>query len=173
MAAVPTTDRRPSRSNAEWDQLAREVIVPRLQAGETMTSIRAEFGTGATIRRALMRIGYNTKGQKAEVAKTTGNKAQVLAKRVAARREAGASWDRLAMETGKNQDELKELLSKHGFASLAEGRVIISRRGKAQLAKAQAEAEAQAAKPKRVRKPRTRKAQPEPQPETEAVTQEA
>src|SRR5690242_16902385 len=75
MAATTTKTkpcpRREARSNAAWDALARDVIVPRLQEGESMTDIRAEFGSGATIRRALLRIGYNTKGEPTEVAKTT------------------------------------------------------------------------------------------------------
>lgn len=146
MAASTTTTRRPTRSQSEWDALARDVIVPRLAAGEKMTDIRAEYGSGATIRRALMRVGYDTKGQPATVAKTTAAKPQVLAKRLADRRAAGASWDRLALETGRAADELRALLAQHGHADLAAGRVVHSERGKRKLAKREA-AQAQPAKP--------------------------
>jgi hypothetical protein len=119
MAATTTQTRREARSNADWDELARTTIVPRLAAGAKMTDIRAEFGSGATIRRALMRVGYDTKGQPTQVAKLAASKPQLLAKRVAERRAAGASWDRLALETGKTADELKALLAQHGAAELA------------------------------------------------------
>lgn len=154
------TTRRPNRSNEEWDKLAREVIVPALQAGTTMTELRAQYGAGVTIRRALARIGYNTKGQKMQVLRTTGSRPQVRAKRVAERREAGAPWWLLEMETEMSADALKADVAKYANAELASGRVIISRRGKARLAKAQALAEAKAAAPakaKRVRKPRAKK----------------
>lgn len=150
MAESTTTTRRATRSQAEWDALAKDVIVPRLAAGEQMTDIRAEYGSGATIRRALMRVGYDTKGQPAQVAKTAAAKPQVLAKRVADRRAAGASWDRLALETGKHADELRALLAEHGHAELAAGRVVHSERGKRKLAK-RAAAEAAPSKPKRQR----------------------
>lgn len=145
---MATTTRRTARSNADWDALARDVIVPRLAAGEKMTAIRAEFGSGATIRKALMRVGYDTKGQPTQLAKLAASKPQVLAKRVAERRAAGASWDRLALETGKTADELKALLAQHGAAELAAGRVVHSERGKRRIAKRQAAAAAAApAKP--------------------------
>lgn len=147
---MATTTRRTARSNADWDALARDVIVPRLAAGEKMTAIRAEYGSGATIRRALMRVGYDTKGQPTQVAKTTAAKPALLAKRVAERRAAGASWDRLALETGRPTDELKALLAQHGAAELAAGRVVHSERGKRRAAKREAAA-AEAAKPKRQR----------------------
>lgn len=148
--------RRSNRSNAEWDKLAREVIVPALQDGTLMKDIRAEYGAGVTIRKALSRIGYNTKGQKVTIGKTTGTKAQVLARRVADRRAEGAAWWRLEMETGKAQDELKAILAKHGYDAVVSGRVIVSERGKRKLAKAEAAAAAKAAKPRarRTRKPK-------------------
>ena len=101
MATTTTQTRRPVRSQADWDVLARDVIVPRLADGESMTAIRAEFGSGATIRRALMRVGFDTKGQPTQVGKVAASKPQVLAKRVADRRAAGASWDRLALGLGR------------------------------------------------------------------------
>lgn len=126
--------RRPNRSNEEWDKLALATIVPALQAGTSMTEIRAQYGAGPTIRRALDRVGYDTKGRKVEsVAIKAAGKA--LAARVAKRRQAGAAWWRLEHETGKSQDELKALLAKHGHASLTDGRVIISARGKKEAAK--------------------------------------
>jgi hypothetical protein len=152
-----TTTRRANRTNEEWDKLALEVIVPRLQAGDTMTAIRADFGAGVTIRKALSRVGYNTKGQQVTIGKTAGSNAKVLAKRVAERRQQGAAWWRLAMETGKDMDELKAILTKHGYESVVNGRVIVSERGKRKLAKAEAEAAAAASR-KATRKPRSRKA---------------
>ena len=68
MAATDTTTdtptRRTARTNAEWDAIALNTIVPRLAAGESMTAIRAEFGSGATIRRALMRVGSTPKASR-------------------------------------------------------------------------------------------------------------
>lgn len=128
-----TTDRRAARSQADWDKLALEVIVPALQAGTSMTDIRAQYGAGPTIRRALDRVGYNTRGQKVDrtAIKATG---AALAKRVHARRLELASWWRLEHETGKSQDELKALLAKHGLEDTAAGRVT---RAKANQAKAE------------------------------------
>jgi hypothetical protein len=116
-----------------------------------MTEIRAQYGAGVTIRRALSRVGYNTKGQQVTIGSTKGSNAKVLAKRVADRRNAGAAWWRLEMETGKSMDELKALLTQHGYETVATGRVIISEKGKRKLAKAEAEAAAKAAKPARKR----------------------
>ena len=41
MPTVTTATRRQARSNADWDALTKDVIVPRLQAGEKMTAVRA------------------------------------------------------------------------------------------------------------------------------------
>lgn len=129
-------------------------IVAKLQSGVTMTAIRAEYGAGPAIRQALWSSGYNTKGEKYTVAPIKGSNPKVLAKRVAEARIQGDSWGHLQLATGKDQDELKALLAKHGYAGeLTEGRVIISVRKLKARAKAEA---AQAAKP--ARKPRKRAA---------------
>jgi hypothetical protein len=90
----------------------------------------------------------------------------VLAKRVADRRNAGAAWWRLEMETGKSEADLKSYLAKYGYETLASGRVIVSRRGKAKAAKAEALAQA-AAQAKTARKPRAPR---KPRAKKEAVT---
>lgn len=129
-----SADRRAARSQAEWDTLALEVIVPALQAGTSMTEIRAQYGAGPTIRRALDRVGYNTKGQQVDptTIKATG---AALAKRVHARRLQLAAWWRLEHETGKSQDELKALLAKHGYQDIASGRVTRVQANEAKAAK--------------------------------------
>lgn len=157
--------RRSNRSQSEWDALALGTIVPMLQDGTKMTEIRAQFGAGPTIRRALWRVGYDTKGNEIKVVgtvKVTRVQPKVLAKRVADRRTVGASWDRLALETGKDADELRSLLTDHGFTAdgMVSGRMIISERGQRKAAKAAelaaAEAAAAAAKAKPARKPRAK-----------------
>ena len=162
MATSNNTDRRPNRSQAEWDALALDVIVPRLQAGDKMTDIRAEFGAGPTIRRALSRVGYNTKGQQVTVVgavKTARVAPKVLAQRVADRRMAGAAWWRLELETGKSADDLRTLLTEHGHDAdgMTAGRMVISERGKRKAEKAAAEAEA-ARKAEAAAKRKSRKA---------------
>jgi hypothetical protein len=134
----PEPSRRPNRTQADWDKLALETIVPALQAGTSMTEIRSRYGAGPTIRRALDRVGYNTKGEKVTATKVAGSNTKVLANRVAARRKAGAAWWRLEHETGRSMDELKAILAKHGHANLAEGRVVTSKRGLRKLEKANA-----------------------------------
>jgi hypothetical protein len=160
MSADATLNRRANRSQADWDKLALDTIVPMLQDGTSMTDIRAQFGAGPTIRRALTRVGYNTKGQKVGDTKTVGTKPAVLAKRVAERRRSGAAWWRLELETGKDADTLRSLLTEHGETDLTSGRVVVSERGKKRAAKAAAEAEAAAklaaAKPARKRTPRAK-----------------
>jgi phosphoglycolate phosphatase-like HAD superfamily hydrolase len=98
-------------------------IVRQLKAGTTMTDIRAEFGQGAKIRKALTEAGYNTKGEKIEVEAINGS-GKTLATRVARAREAGKAWYSLEIATGKSETQLKDLLTEHGFGELAEGRVI-------------------------------------------------
>lgn len=127
--------RRNARSQAEWDKLALDTIVPALQGGTTMTAIRAQYGAGPTIRRALDRVGYNTKGQKVTKVQTKGSNQKVLAERINERRLAGAAFWRLEHETGMGADELKALLAKHGYGDTAAGRVILAERTKRRIAK--------------------------------------
>lgn len=154
--APTTTERRANRTQEDWDKLV-PTIVKALQSGTTMTDIRAQYGAGPTIRRALWRNGFDTKGNSIKLTALKGSKPSVLAKRVAERRNQGASWIRLSLETGKDADELRTLLRAHGHDTLTEGRVVISERGKAKVAKAEAEAKAAEAR-KATRKPRARKA---------------
>lgn len=157
MSEVLNTARRSNRTQDEWDTLARDTIVPMLQAGTTMTEVRSQFGAGNTIRAALTRVGFNTKGQPIELAPVKGSNKKVLASRVLARRQSGVAWWRLELETGLAKQELIELLNSHGHSDVTQGRVVHSERGLARKAKAEAEriaAEAAASKPKR----RTRKA---------------
>lgn len=165
MAEVTTITRRANRTDEQWDTVARDEIVPMLQGGATMTEVRALFGAGNTIRAALTRVGYNTKGQPIELTPVKASNKKVLAKRVADRRMAGAAWWRISLETGLAKSELVNLLAAHNTdeangQSLTGGRVVISERGVKRLAKEaeEAAAKAAAAKPKRVRKPRARKA---------------
>jgi hypothetical protein len=158
--------RRSNRSQSEWDALALGTIVPMLQDGTKMTEIRDQFGAGPTIRRALSRVGYNTKGQQVKVVgtvKVARVQPKVLAKRIAERRENGAAWWRLELETGKQADELRVLLAEHGYTTtgMVAGRMVISERGQRKAAKAAelaaAEAAAAAAKAKPARKPRAKR----------------
>lgn len=125
--------RRPNRSDADWDAVV-PTIVKALRSGTSMTDIRAQYGAGPTIRKALWRNGFDTKGNafNVEAIKGTG---KVLATRVAKARQSGASWGLLQLRTGKPESDLKALLAKHGQLTLAQGRVVISKRGKARLAK--------------------------------------
>lgn len=146
MAEVTTTTRRDNRTQDEWDRVARDEIVPMLQGGATMTQVRAQYGAGNTIRAALTRVGFNTKGQPVETAKVAISKQpKVTATRVADRRNAGCAWWRLELETGLAKQELIALLRDHGYEQVTEGRVVISERGRARLAKQAEEAAAAAA----------------------------
>lgn len=162
MSADATITRRSNRSQSEWDELALGTIVPMLQDGTSMTDIRSQFGAGPTIRRALARVGYNTKGEQIAVVgtvKTTRVQPKVLAKRIAEQREGGAAWWRLELATGQSADELRTLLSDHGYTAdgMVSGRMVVSERGKARKAKAEAEAEL-AAKAEAAAKRQTRRA---------------
>jgi hypothetical protein len=116
--------RHPSRTDDEWDELARGTIVPLLQDGTTMTEVRKRYGQGATIRAALARVGYNTKGQPLELQRITGSRPYILANRVAERRKAGVAWWQVELEAGKPRAELEALLRKHGHEDVVSGRVI-------------------------------------------------
>ena len=156
MAEVTIT-RRANRTVEQWDTVAREEIVPMLQGGATMTEVRAMYGAGNTIRAALTRVGYNTKGQPIEQVTVKASNKKVLAKRVADRRAAGAAWWRISLETGMDKQALVDLLAAHNQAEangqpLTGGRVVISERGLKRLERERAEAEAAAkaaAKPRR------------------------
>jgi hypothetical protein len=161
MAEVTIT-RRSNRTQDEWNTVALEEIVPALQGGATMTEIRAQYGAGNTIRAALTRVGYNTKGQPIELVAVKGSNKKVLAKRVADRRMAGAAWWRISLETGLDKQALVDLLAAHNQAEangqpLTGGRVVISERGLKRLERERAEAEA-AAKAATPKRRRTRKA---------------
>lgn len=117
-------------------------IVEKLKDGVTMTEIRAEYGAGPVIRKALTEKGYNTKGERIEVEEIEG-KGATLAKRVAAKREDGWAWYKLEIATDMSTDDLKELLEEHGYGELAEGRVV--------LAKDEEDDEEEEAKPARKR----------------------
>lgn len=158
-----TTTRRANRTDEQWDAVARDEIVPMLQGGAPMKEVRAMYGAGNTIRAALTRVGYNTKGQPVEAHVVKASKRSVLAKRVADRRMVGAAWWRISLETGLAKSELVNLLAEHSAdeangQSLTGGRVVISERGQKRLAKqAEEAAAAQAAAAKRTRKPRARR----------------
>lgn len=162
MAEVTTTiTRRSNRTLAEWDTVALNEIVPMLQGGATMTEVRAQYGAGNTIRAALTRVGYNTKGQKVEAHVVKASNRKVLAKRVADRRMVGAAWWRISLETGLAKEALVELLAQHNAdesngQSLTGGRVVVSERGQKRLAREAAEAAAAAAA-KVTRKPRAKR----------------
>jgi hypothetical protein len=115
---MTASTRRTARTPEEWEKLAADTIAPALAAGATMTAMRAQYGTGTAIRRALARVGYDTKGQPIVGVHVRAASAKTLAKRVAARREEGAAWWRLELETEKSKAELKALLVKHGYESL-------------------------------------------------------
>lgn len=152
------------RTDAEWDEIVLKHIVPALQAGATMQSQRELYGASRFIRASLIRQGFGTpadvkRGTKNPVQplKVKGVAKSVLAKRIAARRQAGVCWDRLVFETSMDADALRTLLRENGMPELATGRVIHSERGVKRAAKkaAEAEAAAQAAQP--ARKPRVRR----------------
>lgn len=148
------------RTDDEWDELFTSEILPALQAGTTMTELRSTYGRSECIRQAARRAGYAStsaarRGERNFTQlKVKGVNKKVLANRIAARRQDGASWNTLRLQTGLDRDELMALLKAHGHDGVTDGRVVVSERGKA--AQAKAEAAAQAAKPKRTR--RTRKA---------------
>lgn len=98
-------------------------IVKLLKAGTTMTDVRAQYGSGPAIRKALSKAGYNTKGEQVELEKISGSGAS-LAKKVAAERKNGVAWYTLALRTGKDESVLKELLEEHGHGDLVSGRVV-------------------------------------------------
>jgi hypothetical protein len=122
-AAKASTTKAATNAYAEMNVPA---IVKMLKAGETMTTVRARYGQGAKIRKALAEAGYNTKGEKVEISEIKGSGA-VLAKRVAAQREAGVAWWSLELATGKSETVLRELLNDHGYSALAAGRVVQER----------------------------------------------
>lgn len=99
-----------------------KAIVRKLKAGTTMTDIRAEYGAGPKIRKALMEAGYNTKGESVEIESISGS-GKTLAARVAKQRENGVAWYALAIATGKPESVLRDLLTDNGYGHLVEGRV--------------------------------------------------
>lgn len=135
-------------------------IVRKLKAGTTMTDIRAEYGAGPVIRKALTEKGYNTKGEKVEVEDITDLKGKALAKAVAALREDGKAWYYIELAADMSADDLKELLEENGYEELASGRVVKEedeeekpapkKRGRAKAAAAEEEDEPEA-KPARKR----------------------
>ena len=153
------------RTDEEWDKLFASTILPALKNGATMQSQREKYGRSECIRMAARRAGYASirdavAGDKTFTTTATKRvQPKVLAKRIADRRNSGDSWNTLKLATGQAADELKALLTEHGYETLATGRVIISARGQARAAKLAAEQAAaeKAAKPKRVRKPKVAK----------------
>jgi hypothetical protein len=99
-------------------------VIKRLKAGETMTSLRSDYGAGTPIRRALLAAGYNTKGERveAETISTNGG-AKATAKRIAAARQDNWPWYRIETATGLTETQLREMLSDNGYADLVTGRV--------------------------------------------------
>jgi hypothetical protein len=122
-------------------------VIKRLKAGETMTSLRSDYGAGTPIRRALLAAGYNTKGERveAETISTNGG-AKATAKRIAAARQDNWPWYRIETATGLTETQLREMLSDNGYADLVTGRVPKGGDDKPAAKKAPAKA-APAAKP--------------------------
>jgi hypothetical protein len=125
-AAKRAATKAPAASSNGYAEISVPAIVKMLKAGHTMTEVRAKYGAGAKIRKALGEAGYNTKGEKVEIAKISGS-GKALAAKVARQREAGVAWWTLELATGKTETDLRELLENSGYASLAEGRVVQER----------------------------------------------
>lgn len=91
-------------------------LVKKLQSGTKFAEIRRDPAYPSSgLRKALAAAGYNTRGEPIEdVVKPINGTGKALAKRVAARRAAGAAWWRLELETGQRTRELKKLLATHG-----------------------------------------------------------
>lgn len=151
--ASTTVERRPARTPAEWDELALGTIVPLLQQGVPMTAIRKGghplcehgFGAGPTIRKALRRVGYDTKGQEFNMPTVKANGA-ALRQRVIAMRAELRSWDFIAQATGKDADELRAMVAATK-PELAAGRVtrVVANQVRADLKPARKARKAKAA----------------------------
>lgn len=121
------------RSDEQWDQLFAAEILPALQAGETMTSLRAQYGPSEKIRQAARRAGYATtndarRGEQTFSPISVKGAGKAVAKRIATARQAGCSFNHISLRTGKDVAELKTLLRQHGYTDLANGRVLTSER---------------------------------------------
>lgn len=133
----PATNGSNRRTHEDIVALVPE-IVKHLKNGVTMTEIRLGgdevaktghpdgYGAGPVIRKALTEAGYNTKGEVIETPDLTELEGKPLADAVAELRDEGKAWYFLELATDMSQNDLKDLLEEHGYASLAEGRVIIS-----------------------------------------------
>lgn len=143
--ASTTVERRPARTPAEWDEVARNEIVPMLQAGHSMTEVRAAYGAGPTIRKALRRIGYDTKGQEFTMPTVKASGA-ALRQRVITMRAELRSWDFIAQATGKDADELRAMVAA-AKPELAAGRVtrVVANQVRAELKPARKARKAKAA----------------------------
>lgn len=152
------------RSDAEYDQLWQDSILPALVNGATMQSQRELYGRSEPIRQACRRAGFTSISEAIRVTrngqgtgtlktiKVKGVSKAVLAKRVHEARVQGDSWNTLRLRTAMDRDDLVALLAAHGYDGVTTGRVITTERGKAALAKREAEAAAATRKPRRTRK---------------------
>ena len=121
-AAAATTGRKPRRSAEEVDALV-PAFVEHLTSGGTMRALKAEhgFSDDGPIRAALLRNGFDSKGNETEIAaiKSTG---AALTKRLLAERNKGTAWYQLALATGKPEAELRKLVADAGGET---GRIYI------------------------------------------------
>lgn len=124
-AVEPEPESNGRRSHEDILDLVPE-IVEKLRDGTTMTDIRAEYGAGPVIRKALAEKGYNTKGERVEVEDLSDLKGAKLAKAIAALREEGRAWYYIELAADMSADDAKALLVEHGFDELATGRVSLN-----------------------------------------------
>lgn len=106
----------------EYKKMNVRDIVRRIKDGETLGSIKDDYGALAKIRVALAKAGYDTKGKKFVVEPIRGS-GVALAKRVAKQRENNQPWYVLEMATGKTEAQIRALLTEHGYDHLTYGRV--------------------------------------------------
>jgi hypothetical protein len=114
-------------TNEQLDELAVKVFIPHLEAGGQMQELRAQYGSGPRIRKALYRAGFTPIGAQRGDIKPISPKAtaKTVTNFIVKGRQAGKSFDRLAHETHRTVAEVKEILNKANQGELAHGRVVL------------------------------------------------
>lgn len=120
-AAAANGTRAARRTRAEVDLLVPD-FVKHLTAGGKMRELKAKHGftDDGPIRAALLRGGYDSKGQPVDVESIT-LKGVKLADRLVKERNDGTPWYQLELATGLSQGELKKIVAERGGS--ASGRV--------------------------------------------------